>query len=125
MNKKDAIYLINSKKGIQKLNSRNTHWSDIIKYGKDFGWWLNIPFHKFKDELFIILNDLTNEKLIFIKISGGIIQNPEIKFRNKENTADIFISYNDKRTLTDTQSNSSNFQFANYIVSEFSWKSQT
>jgi hypothetical protein len=37
MNKNEAINLINSKNGDKRLNNRNTHWSDIIKYGNDFG----------------------------------------------------------------------------------------
>jgi hypothetical protein len=122
MNKKEAIILINSKNNDKRLNNNNTHWSNIVKYGNDFGWWLNIPFHKFKDGFFIILNDTIYESLIFLKLPGNEIQNPESKFRIKENTSDIYISYGDKKTLTDSQSNSTNFQFASFIIAEYPWK---
>jgi len=67
MDKKNAIVLINSKTTSNTLNYRNTHWSDIVDYGNDFGWWLNIPFHKFKDGFFMILNDPNKENLMEIK----------------------------------------------------------
>ena len=82
----------------------------------------NIPFHKFKKELFLLLNDQQNKKFFFLRIPKNRILNSENKFRNKEDTADIFISENDKKTLTDSQSNSTFFQFAKYIVEEYFWK---
>lgn len=121
MNKKTAMVLINSKLKNQKLNNSNTHWSDVIKYGKAFGWWLNIPFHKFHDGFYMILNDPENKKVKFFKVPGEAILNPTQRFRNKENTADIFISLNDIQNLTDIQSNSTNFQFKNYLVTDYSW----
>lgn len=121
MNKKQAIDLINAKSGGEKLNYRNTHWSDIVEYGKDLGWWLNIPFYKFQEGFYMILNDIQNGKIIFLKIPSNTIYNPEDKFRNKENTADIFISYSDKASLTDIQSNSTGFKFNKFIVTEYSW----
>lgn len=121
MNKKEAIVLINSITNSNKLNTKNTHWSDIVKYGKDFGWWLNIPFHKFSVGFFMVLNDSENKNLIFLEIPPNQILNPESKFRNKENTADVFISYSDKQDLTDIQSYSTNFQFAEFVVKEIPW----
>ena len=119
MDKKQALILINSKQIGVKLDNTNTHWSNLVRYGNDFGWWLNIPFHKFNDDLFIILNEKEVKKLIFIQIPKHNISNPETKFRNKENTADIYISIQDKNRLTDSQSNSTSFQFAKYVVEEY------
>jgi len=121
MNKKMALDIINAKSGEIKLTNRNTHWSDIVEYGKDFGWWLNIPFHKFQEGFYMILNNVQDEIIIFLKIPGNTIHNPESKFRNKGNTADIFISYRDKASLTDIQSNSTSFKFAEYIIQEYPW----
>lgn len=107
--------------GSSKLNQINTHWSDIVKYGKDSGWWLNIPFYKFQDGFYMILNDPENRSILFLEVPGKAIMQANQKFRNKEDTADIFISYSDRQSLTDIQSNSTNFQFNKFIVNSYLW----
>ena len=122
MKKKEAIEIINASYKNSFLSNYNTHWSDNVDYGNDYGWWLNIPFHKFKTGFYMILNDIEKESIIFLKVPANKIQNPERRFRNKGNTADIFISYNDKERLTDIQSNSTDFQFAEFVIEEIPWK---
>ena len=56
MIKIEAIQSINRKLGATVLNRDNTHWANVIHYGSAEGWWLNIPFHKFAQDLHLILN---------------------------------------------------------------------
>jgi len=48
MNKNEAIRILNNKLSPSRLNVRNTHWSNLVEYGAEIGWWLNVPFHKFE-----------------------------------------------------------------------------
>lgn len=44
MNKNQAIRIVNSGTGHNKLSIQNTHWSNVVIYGNEEGWWLNTPF---------------------------------------------------------------------------------
>lgn len=107
-----------SSKNIQ-LNNTNSHFANIVLYKKNHGWWLNIPFPKFNSDLYLILNDEDNNKIVLITIYANTIINPEDIFRNKENTADIFIPKTSDRTYIDAQSNGSNYIFSNFEVYDF------
>jgi len=93
IDKKYAIRLINEyeREGFKGLHTKNTHWSNIVQYGAEEGWWLNIPFHKFSQDLNLILNDERKSTFLHISIPANTISNPESIFRNKKGTADIFM----------------------------------
>lgn len=111
MNKNQAIALINKNDGVDVLTVRNTHWANLSVYGGKEGWWLNVPFDKFRKDLFFILNSEIFGQLLYVYIPPSSINNPRSVFRNKEDTADIFISavnagkLSKSDVLIDTQSN--------------------
>lgn len=122
MNKNQAIAFINRKQGQSLLTRRNTHWANLSVYGGKNGWWLNIPFDKFEENLYFILNNEQSRQLFFINIPSSSISNPRDTFRNKENTADIFISAISGKKLTsndvlvDAQSKGTGHVFSVYNV---------
>lgn len=110
MNKNDIIALINEQKGIEVLIKKNTYFSNIVKYGNKNGWWFNIPFSKFYNNLYMILNNA--DSFILIEILANTIVDPKSIFRNKdENKSDIFIPKNDNDIFIDEQSGGSNYVF--------------
>ncbi len=111
MTKSDAIKSINKKFTVNHLNMKNTHWSNLVNYGSEIGWWLNIPFHKFSRDIHIILNVEGQNCLFYFMIPGKSVQNPEERFRNKNETADIFMTSSGRDRLIDTQSGSTRFNF--------------
>lgn len=118
MNKSEAIRILNGKFAPKKLSVQNAHWSNLVNYGSEIGWWLNIPFHKFTKDLYLILNDEPKRCFYCIKLSGGTITAPESKFRNKQDTADIFMASLGLERMVDTQSGSSRFDFNPHQVLE-------
>jgi len=122
LTKNEAIKKINSLDKSKKLTPRNTHWSNIVSYKNENGWWLNVPFEKFKNDLYLVLNQPSKESLILISMSVNSLKNPENIFRNKDETADIFIPISNNLFI-DTQSNGTKYQFLNYkIISYFETK---
>ncbi|UCM99275.1 HNH endonuclease [Sulfurimonas sp. SWIR-19] len=115
MTKNEAITKINLFDTSKKLTSKNTHWSNIVSYKSENGWWLNVPFEKFKNDLYLVLNQPNQEFLILIDILANSIENPENTFRNKDETADIFIPLN-SNIFIDTQSNGTKYKFSNYQI---------
>jgi len=115
LTKNEAIKKINSLDTSKRLTLKNTHWSNIVSYKGENGWWLNIPFKKFKNDLYLVLNQPTKESLILISISANSIKNPKNIFRNKDETADIFIPISNN-IFIDTQSNGTKYQFLNYKI---------
>lgn len=122
MNKNQAIAFINRKHKHISLTGKNTHWANISVYGDKDGWWLNVPFSKFEENLFFILNNELSGQMFFIRIPSNAIFDPQSKFRNKENTADIFIPAKNTQNLSDTdalidnQSNGTEYDFSSYHV---------
>jgi hypothetical protein len=127
--KSDAIRLINLKLGSARLGSArlgsarlgsarlnhgNTHWANVISYGTNEGWWLNIPFHKFAQELHIILNSEKHHQFLHIIVPPGTIGSPRTKFRNKDDTADMFMPCAGRDWLIDVQSGSTRHDFSIY-----------
>ena len=125
MNKNQAIALINRKQYLSLLTGKNTHWANLSVYGGKDGWWLNIPFNKFEEDLYFVLNNEQSDQILFVSIPNNSIANPRSAFRNKENTADIFISavnsgkLSKLDSLIDIQSNGSEHDFSIYQVEVF------
>jgi hypothetical protein len=122
MNKNQAITLINKSHEHISLTGTNTHWANLSVYGGKDGWWLNVPFNKFEKNLYFILNNDLSGQMFFVHIPSGSISEPKAIFRNKENTADIFISALNTNKLSpidpliDTQSNSTEYDFSSYHI---------
>lgn len=122
MNKNNAISLINRENKRVSLTAKNTHWANLSVYGGQNGWWLNVPFNKFEDNLFFVLNNVHSGQMFLIDIPSNSITNPKSQFRNKKNTADIFISaqsaqnLSDTDQLIDTQSNGAGYDFSTFYV---------
>jgi hypothetical protein len=119
LTKNEAISKINLLDTSKKLTSKNTHWSNIVSYKNKSGWWLNVPFEKFKNNLYLILNQPNKKNLILINISANSIKKPENTFRDKDGTADIFIPISDN-VFIDTQSSGTKYQFSNYKIIPYS-----
>lgn len=122
MDKNQAIELINKKQGKTVLSQKNTHWANLTIYGGKDGWWINVPFNKFKENLYFILNNEKSGRLLYVAIPKKAIDNPCSIFRNKKDTADIFITsvnpeiLRKKDTLIDEQSNGTKHDFSVYQV---------
>ena len=122
MNKNQAIALIKKSHKQISLTGKNTHWANLSVYGGKDGWWLNVPFGKFSENLYFVLNNEQSGQLFFVHIPSKSIPDPHSKFRNKENTADIFISaantdnLSQGDSLIDAQSNGTEHDFSSYHV---------
>ncbi len=118
MEKNIALGIINQQKKEEALTQRNTHFANISKYHDILGWWINIPFKKFQDDIYLLLNQDDNKKLILIHINANSIENPNKIFRDKDGRADIFIAKSDDNIYNDVQSNGIGYQFTN--IEEYS-----
>lgn len=124
MIKIEAIKSINCKLGGTVLNRDNAHWANVIQYGSHKGWWLNIPFHKFAQDLHLILNCAELHQYIHIKVPANSIREPRNRFRNKDDSADIFMPSNGSNRLVDVQSGSSRHDFRKYMAVEYAYHSK-
>lgn len=118
MNKKEAIRILNNELSPSRLSAKNAHWSNLVEYGAEVGWWLNVPFHKFGKDLYLILNDEPQNCFYCIAIPAQTISDPQNKFRNKQETADIFMPSSGPKRMVDTQSGSTEFNFNHYQIAE-------
>jgi len=122
MNKNEALVLVNKREHNPVLTTKNTHWANLSLYGRNEGWWLNIPFTKFSEDLYFILNSESSSQFVLIHIPRNIINKPLLIFRNKDGTADIFIEAVNTRNLSnsgaliDIQSNGTEYDFSAYQV---------
>jgi len=115
MTKQEVILNINAVKSEWNLNTKNTHFSNVVEYKNEKGWWFNIPFDKFQNDLYMVLNDLDTHRYTLITVLASSIPNPQNVFRNKnESMADIFIPKNSEMIFTDTQYNGSSYTFTTY-----------
>lgn len=122
MEKQQAMDLVNSKDRGFSLSAKNTHWANLSLYGQDKGWWVNIPFARFEERLYIILNDEKISQFVLLAIPSNSLVNPRSVFRNKGNTADIFVSYTGNfDLLKDNQSNGTNYDFSSYQMKIFDY----
>jgi len=122
MNKNQAIRQINEAVGFKQLNVQNTHWSNIVEYGANEGWWLNIPFHKFSQDLNLILKNENLKVFLHIRISANSVPRPNALFRDKSGTADIFMPHNGSDRLIDCQSRGSRHDFTQYPAKEYEYQ---
>jgi len=130
MKKNEAIKKINSEVKGKTLTSHNTHWANLSEYGSHEGWWLNIPFNKFSKELNLILNNKNSQQFFYISIPQNSIVNPVAVFRNKDDTADIFIAAVNRDNLSinesmiDIQSNGTKHDFSVYEIAVIEYQSR-
>ncbi len=122
MNKNEALAFVNRRESKSVLTTKNTHWANLSLYGGNEGWWLNIPFDKFSENLYFILNNENSSQFILVRIPGNAINKPLLIFRDKEGTADIFIEsintikLSSSDPLIDIQSNGTEYDFSIYQV---------
>ena len=124
MTKNEAIEIINQNIQNNKLNTKNTHYSNIVKYSNDDGWWINVPFKKFTLDLNLILNNTKDSKFTHIIIKKNSIINPSSIFRDKDGLADIFIPLEKEEIYTDNQYSGTNYNFKEFITYQYNKKSR-
>ena len=119
MTKIEAIKRINDRLGKVTLTDKNTHFSNVVVYGEDEGWWLKIPFLTFKTELHFVLNNEKTRTFQHLKMSAGQILSPAMKFRSTDGAADAFMSASAPKRLIDTLQGGSKYNFTKHLVSEY------
>lgn len=124
MTKNEAIELINQNRQTNELNIKNTHYSNIIKYSNDDGWWINVPFKKFTQDVNLILNNTKDSKFTHINIKANSIINPSTIFRDKDGLADIFIPLEKEEVYIDKQYSGTNYNFNEYTIYPYSKKTK-
>lgn len=124
MTKNEAIKIINQNVKTNELNIKNTHYSNIVKYSNNDGWWINIPFKKFIKDVNLILNNTKDSRFTHIKIEANSIINPESIFRDKKGLADIFIPLEKEEKYVDKQYSGTNYNFKEFSIYQYSKKSR-
>jgi hypothetical protein len=112
MTKKEAFKNINQQKGLKVLTQKNGHFANLGDYHGRHGWWINIPFKKFADNLYLVLSNKVDQTFVLIEILAHTIKRPEIVFRTKDDDADIFIIETDNGLYIDVQSSGTDYQFS-------------
>lgn len=120
MKKNEAINIINQQNKTHDFTSGNTHFANLTDYHGIKGWWLNIPFKKFSEDIYLILHNHNEKKLILVRVDAHSINNPLVTFRNKDDQADIFIPIPQNKIYADKQSKGIGYQFKN--IEEYSYK---
>lgn len=121
MTKSEAIRQINHSIGSRSLGNHNAHWSNVVEYGAKEGWWLNVPFHKFGQELHLILNNDRERQFLHLRLPANTVTEPTRVFRQKDDTADLFMPISGADRLVDVQSGSGRFDFSGYVVSSYDY----
>lgn len=124
MTKNEAIILVNQENKSNNLTTKNTHYSNLVQYGNNYGWWINIPFKKFKEEINLILNNSKLKKIVHIIIDSNSVIQPSNIFRNKDGLADIFIPLDKENVFVDKQYSGTNYKFDKYKVYQYNKKSR-
>ncbi len=119
MTKLEAIKRINEYLGEPALNDKNTHYSNVVVYGTDEGWWLKIPFLTFKQELHFVFNNEKTKTYQYLKINANQILSPGLKFRSSDGCADAFISAANPKRLIDLLAGGSKYNFTRHVVHEY------
>ena len=119
MTKTEAIKRINERLGKPALNDKNTHFSNVVVYGTDEGWWLKIPFLTFKHELHFILNNEKTKTFQHLTINANQILSPGMKFRSSDGCADAFMSVSSPKRLIDLLQGGSKYNFTRHVVNEY------
>ena len=119
MTKIEAIKRINERLGKPGLNEHNTHFSNVVVYGTDEGWWLKIPFLTFKKELHFILNNEASKTFQHLTIKASQILSPAMKFRSSDGAADAFMSAATPKRLVDLLQGGSKYNFTKHLINEY------
>ena len=119
MTKNDATKRVNAALGSSVLNERNTHWASVVPYADDEGWWLNIPLSQFRQEIHILLCSERARMFRHLTIRPSEILSPAMKFRCKDQMADVFISAASTRRLTDVLPGGTKHNFSKHVVAEY------
>jgi hypothetical protein len=119
MTKTEAIKRINDAQRATLLNDGNTIWSNCGRNANEEGWWLNIPLLQFKKDIHIVLNRESTKVFLHLKMKAGEILSPAMKFRCKDQMADIFISAGNLKRLADVLPGGSKYSFSKHVVAEY------
>ena len=119
MTKIEAIKRVNEAQGTKLLNDSNTFWSNCGRNANEEGWWLNIPLSNFKKEIHIVLNRESTKVFLHLKLKASEILSPAMKFRCKDQMADIFISTANLKRLVDVLPGGSKHSFSKHVVAEY------
>ena len=119
MTKTEAIKRINDRLGKPALTDKNTHFSNVVVYGTDEGWWLKIPYLTFKQELHFVLNNEKTKSFQHLTINANQILSPGMKFRSSDGAADAFMSASSPKRLIDLLAGGSKYNFTRHVVNEY------
>lgn len=118
LNKKNCIEFINHFQNDLSLNNKNTNFSNENK--SKSVWWLNIPPHRFSDDLNLLL--VRRNRLYWIEIPKGAIPNPLSKFRYREEKGVIDLEISCETGIyhmRDVKSGGTGFGFKQYLKETF------
>lgn len=119
MTKIEAIKRINERLGKLVLTEKNTHFSNVVVYAADEGWWLKIPYLTFKQELHFVLNNEKTKTFQHLQLKANQILSPGMKFRSSDGAADAFMSASTPKRLIDLLPGGSKYNFTRHVVNEY------
>ena len=119
MNKNDAIKIVNQSGKGYVLTERNTFFASVVAKEGDEGWWLNIPLSAFGKDIHIVLSSEKAKVFHHLMIKGRSLLSPAMKFRCKDQVADIFISAASPKRLVDLVNGGSKHNFSKHTVGEY------
>ena len=119
MNKNDAIRIVNQAGQGHVLTKRNTFFAAVVAKGGNEGWWLNIPLSAFSKDVHILLSSEKAKLFRHLLIKGRSLLSPAMKFRCKDQVADIFISAASPKRLVDLVDGGSKHNFSKHTVGEY------
>ena len=94
-------------------------WSNCGRHGTDEGWWLNIPLANFKNDIHLILNRDSSKLFLHLTIKAREILSPAMKFRCKDQAAEIFIPAANMKRLADACPGGSKHSFNRNLQNEY------
>ncbi|MBI3285698.1 MAG: hypothetical protein HYZ65_12740 [Burkholderiales bacterium] len=118
MNKAEAIHIANESLRAHALNDANTQFSQVLRYGNDEGWWLNIPLANFRKECHFLLCSEKARIFRHLMLKPNAILSPATRFRVKDGVADVFISAANPKRLADVLAGGSKYSFNKHLVDE-------
>ena len=118
MNKKEIGEVLSKKFPNEKINTKNGGNFKIAKYdNKKMAFWYTIDLdYRIKEEYFLVLNDIGEEKIIVLKIPANTFNIDIFSKREKEDKLDIYVSSKDDNYLMDIKSGGTKFDFKPYII---------
>ena len=118
MNKNDAIAMVNQSGKGYVLTERNTFFAAVVAKQGQEGWWLNIPLSSFSKDIHIVLSNEKAKQFKHLVIKGRSMLSPALKFRCKDQVADIFISSASAKRLVD-EIGTGKHNFSKHTVGEY------